>query len=69
MSSFSETDNALHFVCFVTMHTAIQNVPGGKVNILGGHSIGHSKKKTLYEHMSYSERFLIFGMLYFEFGA
>jgi hypothetical protein len=21
----------------------IQNVPGGKVNILGGHSIGHSK--------------------------
>jgi hypothetical protein len=23
---------------------------GGKVNILGGHSIGHSKQKTLYEH-------------------
>jgi hypothetical protein len=32
-------------------------VPGGKVNILGGHSIGHSKQKTLYEHVSYSERF------------
>jgi hypothetical protein len=30
---------------------------GGKVNILGGHSIGHSKQKTLYEHVSYSERF------------
>ena len=35
----------------------IQGVPGGKVNILGGHSIGHSKQKTLYEHVSYSEWF------------
>jgi hypothetical protein len=35
----------------------IQSVPGGKVNILGGYSIGHSKQKTLYEHVSYSERF------------
>ena len=35
----------------------IQGIPGGKVNILGGHSIGHSKQKTLYEHVSYSERF------------
>jgi hypothetical protein len=26
----------------------IQGVPGGKVNILGGHSIGYSKQKTLY---------------------
>ena len=32
-------------------------VPGGKVNILGGHSIGHSKQKCLYEHVSYSKRF------------
>jgi hypothetical protein len=24
----------------------IQNVPGGKANILGGHSIGHSKQKV-----------------------
>jgi hypothetical protein len=24
----------------------IQRVPGGKVNILGGHGIGHSKKKV-----------------------
>jgi hypothetical protein len=23
----------------------IQSVPGGEINILGGHSIGHSKKK------------------------
>jgi hypothetical protein len=34
-----------------------QGVPGGKDNILGGHSICHSKQKTLYEHVSYSERF------------
>jgi hypothetical protein len=33
-------------------------VPGGKVNILGGHSIGHSKQKSIYVHASYSERFL-----------
>jgi hypothetical protein len=33
-------------------------VAGGKVNILGGHSIGHSKQKTLRERVSYSERFL-----------
>jgi hypothetical protein len=32
-------------------------VAGGKVNILGGHSICHSKQKTLYERVSYSERF------------
>ena len=36
---------------------SIQGVPGGKINILGGHSIGHSKQKCLYEHVSYSERF------------
>jgi len=35
----------------------IQCVPGRKVNILGGHSIGHSKQKCLCEHVSHSERF------------
>ena len=35
----------------------ILGVPGGKVNILEGHSIGHSKQKCLYEYVSYSERF------------
>jgi len=35
----------------------IQDVPRGMVNILGGHSIGHSKQKCLYEHVSYCERF------------
>lgn len=32
-------------------------VPGGKVNILGGHNIGNSKIKSVYVHMFYSERF------------
>jgi hypothetical protein len=36
----------------------IQSVPGGKVNILGGHSIGHSRQKHIYVHVSYSERVL-----------
>jgi hypothetical protein len=35
----------------------IQGVPGGKVNILGGHSIGHSKQESMYVHVFYSERF------------
>jgi hypothetical protein len=26
----------------------IQGVPGGKVSILGGHSVGHSKQKYVY---------------------
>jgi hypothetical protein len=34
-----------------------RHAAGGKANILRGHSIGHSKQKTLYEHVSYSERF------------
>jgi hypothetical protein len=34
-----------------------QGVPEGNVNILGGHSIGHSKQKSVYVHVSYSERF------------
>jgi hypothetical protein len=32
-------------------------VPGGKVNILGGHSIGHSKQESVYVHMPYSKLF------------
>jgi hypothetical protein len=49
------------------MYTMVQytGVPGGKVNILGGHSTRHSKKKSLYEHVSYSEQFPIFGGQYF----
>jgi hypothetical protein len=36
----------------------IQSVPGGKVNILGGRSIGHSEHKSVGVRVSYSERFL-----------
>jgi hypothetical protein len=35
----------------------IQSVPGGKVSIPGGHSIGYSEQKIVYVHVSYSERF------------
>jgi hypothetical protein len=28
--------------------TSIHVIPGAKVNILGGHSIGHSKQETVY---------------------
>ena len=34
-----------------------QSVPGGKVNILGGHSVGHSKQKYLKKQISYTEWF------------
>jgi hypothetical protein len=35
----------------------IRTVPGEVVNILGGHSISHSKQKSVYVHVSYSEQF------------
>jgi hypothetical protein len=35
----------------------IQSVPGGKVNIPVGHTIGQSKQKSVYVHVSYSEQF------------
>jgi hypothetical protein len=35
----------------------MQDVPGGKVIILGGHNISLSKE-IVYVHMSYSEQFL-----------
>jgi hypothetical protein len=35
----------LHIHTYIHTYTHIQGVPGGKVNILGGHSIGHSKQK------------------------
>jgi hypothetical protein len=35
----------------------MQGVLGGKVNILGGHIIGHSKQKSVYVRVPYSERF------------
>jgi hypothetical protein len=41
------------------MSSCIEDVPGGKVNILGGHSIGHDKQKSTYVHVSYSEPFTV----------
>jgi hypothetical protein len=35
----------------------IPGVPGGKVSTLGGHSTGHSKQKSLYVRVCYSELF------------
>jgi hypothetical protein len=36
----------------------IYRVSQGERYILGGHSIGHSKPKIVYVHVSYSELFL-----------
>jgi hypothetical protein len=44
-------------LAFQNALVAIQNVPGGKGNILEGHRIGHSKQKIVYVRVSYSERF------------
>jgi len=30
------------------MDSYTQGLPGGNVNILGGHSIGHSEQKSMY---------------------
>jgi hypothetical protein len=35
----------------------MQVVSGGKISILGDHSIGHSKQERVYVHLSCSERF------------
>jgi hypothetical protein len=37
----------------------VQNVPGGKVNILVCHSLGHSKQNRVFVHMSYSEHLVV----------
>jgi hypothetical protein len=40
-----------------TLVYTVYRVSQEERTILGDHSIGHSKQKTLYEHVSYSERF------------
>jgi hypothetical protein len=40
----------------IAQQCLIQNVPGGKVNVLGGHSIGHSKQEGIHVHVSYAEQ-------------
>jgi hypothetical protein len=55
---FSESLKRFQFICCVTCFASLthaQGVPGGKVNIVEGRSVGHSKQK--YVRMSYSERF------------
>jgi hypothetical protein len=49
--------NYYHY--FHIMHFNIQGDLGGKVNILGGHNICHSKQESIrvYVHVPYSERF------------
>jgi hypothetical protein len=44
---------AIFHCIFVAQLPCIQNVQGGKVNIVGGHSTGHSKqkKKKVYMYM------------------
>jgi hypothetical protein len=53
--SLSEVSETVHTVQLT--HSYIQDVPGERVSILGGYSIDHSKQNTLYEYVSYSERF------------
>jgi hypothetical protein len=54
----SYTQTVVHTSLFLDfLCPLLQSVAVGKVNILGGHSIGHSKQKSVYVHVSYSERF------------
>jgi len=53
---YRDTTEMTYISVYTHTQTHTQSVAGGKVNILGGHSIGHSKQKCLYEHVSYSER-------------
>jgi hypothetical protein len=46
-----------YFATLPLSPTVQVSIPGGKLNILGGHGIGHSKQKCVYVHVSYSERF------------
>jgi hypothetical protein len=43
----------------IHMYVYIQEIPRRKVSILGGHSISHSKQNSVYVHVFYSERFVI----------
>jgi len=50
-NSSNLTLHLLAYIYFVLLIRNIQYVPGGNVNILGGHSIGHSKQKKVYMYM------------------
>jgi hypothetical protein len=65
-------DHYIYIYIYIYIYVYIQNVPGGNVIILGGHIMGHSKQKSLFVHVSYSERFPrenYFTVQKFGFGA
>jgi len=41
----------------VLLYTYMQGVLEGNVNILGGHSVAHSRQPTIHVQVSYCERF------------
>jgi hypothetical protein len=53
----SSTSLPFHHSLINLQFDTIQRVPWGNFNILGGHSIGHSKLKSIYVRVSYSELF------------
>jgi hypothetical protein len=57
-ASTSRNPKALHGLYRDNFTLYIQSDPGGKINILGGHTVGHSKQETAYIHGFYSERSL-----------
>jgi hypothetical protein len=52
------TDSPLNIQTAVHVKFLLQGDSGGKVNILGGDSIDHCEKKSLYGHVSNSELLL-----------
>jgi hypothetical protein len=56
LANIQSTDSSM-YINHIIHAKLIQGVPGGKISILGGHSIGRSKQKSVYVHVSYSERF------------
>jgi hypothetical protein len=63
MMEYGTTVAASRLKCYATkctilyIHTHIQNVLGGKVSILRGHSVSQSKQESVHAHVSLSERF------------
>jgi hypothetical protein len=57
--SFRFWRSRVQIFIYCSVYPNTQDVPGGKVNTVGCHSIGHSKQKSVrvYVHVTYSERF------------
>jgi hypothetical protein len=56
-SAFFIEGSVCFLLNFVKICAYIQDVSEENISILGGHNIGHSKQKSVYVHVSYSERF------------